>query len=155
MCKTLCFLVGSHAFFDKIDGFQSKDIDYFVMMDETPNGKKYTHSMIGDRDYFIYKKMTKMELIDYFIHSKLSMLAASFLAPEVIKYFGVTMTDLDMLQNVFYHMDYKHTYIKMIYDYYRKNNGFFLTSKQLKNVYDDYKKKRIKSVENTTDKNPQ
>lgn len=155
MSEKVEFVVGSHAFFSKFPDFKSKDKDFFIMTDKAPNNKKYSHVMIGEKDYFIYKKMTKMELIDTFIKSKLSMQASCFLVPDVIKYFGVTMTDLDILQNVFYHMDYKHSYVKMIYDYYRKNNGFFLTSEQLKKVYDDYKSKRINCVANTSDKNPQ
>lgn len=154
MGQVVKFIVGSHAFFSKIEGFTSKDIDYVMMMDKTPRGKKYEHVMVENRDYFIYRTMTKMELIDHFIHVGSAKRASIFLIPEVIKYFGVTMTDLDMLQNVFYHIDDKHMYLKMIYDYYRQNNGFFLTSIQFKNVYDDYKKKRIKP-ENTDGKNHQ
>lgn len=155
MGKRVNFVVGSHAFFSMFPDFKSKDKDFFIMVDKTPNNKKHIHIMIGKKDYFIYRTMTKMELIDTFIKSKLSMQASCFLVPDVIKYFGVTMTDLDFLQNVFYHMDYKHSYIKMIYDYYRENNGFFLTSEQLKNVYEDYKEKRKKYFKNTDDKNPQ
>lgn len=144
MEKNIKFIVGSHAFFSKIEDFKSKDIDIMIIMDNPPLNKKYTHKIIGEKDYFIYKNMTKMEFIDFFIHTNLNMTAACFLIPDVVKHLGVTITDLDMLQNVFYHMDKKHLYIKMIYDYYRKNNGFFLTSEQLKNVYEEYKSKRKK-----------
>ena len=73
------------------------------------------------------------------------MYAGMFIAPEFIDYIGLNIEDLDLLQNVFEHMDEKHSYEKMIYDYYRKNNGFYLTDEQLEAVYMEYKSKRSES----------
>lgn len=95
-----------------------------------------------DTDYFIYKKMPKNEFIHFFITTKPPMRATIFLIPEVIEFFELTINDLDLLQNVFYHMDDKHSYERLIYDFYRQNNGFYLTEEQLKAAYEDYKSKR-------------
>jgi hypothetical protein len=135
-------VVGSKAFFSSFDDFKPLDTDVLVIMDNPPKGKKYQFIRMRNTDYFIYKKMPKNEFIHFFITTKLPMRATIFLIPEVIEFFELTINDLNLLQNVFYHMDDKHSYEKLIYDFYRQNNGFYLTEEQLKAAYEDYKSKR-------------
>ena len=88
--------------------------------------------------------MPKKELIHMCITRATPMYASMFLVPEFVKAMDITIDDLNLLQNVFYHIDDKHIYERMIYDYYKENNGFYLTENQLKTVYDEYKSKRPK-----------
>ena len=138
-------LVGSKAFFSKFDDFNPKDEDYMLIMNNPPKNKKYQFVRFKNLDYFIYKKMSKLDFINFIINSKSPMYAGMFIAPEFIDYIGLNIEDLDLLQNVFEHMDDKHSYEKMIYNYYKQNNGFYLTDEQLEAVYMDYKSKRKKS----------
>lgn len=139
------FTVGSKAFFSSFDDFNPKDSDYLIITDNPPKGKKCQILKFSkNREYFVYKKMPKNEFIDSCIHSKLPMCIGMLLSPEVANYIGMTIDDLELLQNVIYHIDEKHSYEKLIYDYYIQNNGFYLTDEQLKAVYEEYKSKRPK-----------
>ena len=137
-------VVGSMAFFSSFDDFKPHDTDILIIMDNPPKNKSYQYTKVRNIDYFIYKNKPKNEFIHFFITTNLPMRASIFLIPEVVELFGVTINDLELLQNVFYHMDDKHSYIKLIYDFYIQNNGFYLTEEQLKAVYEDYKNKRPK-----------
>jgi hypothetical protein len=135
--------VGSKAFFSSFDDFKPKDGDVMIIMDNPPRGKTYQVIRMRNTDYFIYKKMSKNDFIHFCITMKQQpMRAGMFLVPEFVEAMGVTIDDLVLLQNVFYHIDDKHSYEKLIYDYYIKNNGFYLTEEQLKAAYDEYKSKR-------------
>lgn len=138
------FVVGSKAFFSSFEDFKPKDTDVVIIMDNPPKGKTFQLIKMRDTDYFIYKKMPKKELIHMCITRTTPMYASMFLVPEFVKAMDITIDDLNLLQNVFYHIDDKHIYERMIYDYYKENNGFYLTEDQLKTVYDEYKSKRPK-----------
>lgn len=136
------FDVGSNAFFSSFEDFEPKDDDCLVIMKKTLSGRPSEHKKIGRKDYFFYKEMSKYEMIKMINLQSLSMRAASFFVPEFVKYYNVTISDLDLLKEKFEDMDKKHTYVTMIYHFYKENNGFYLTDEQLKAVYSDYKKTR-------------
>lgn len=144
MDNTKRFVVGSKAFFSSFEDFKPHDTDVVMMLDNPPKGKVFQKLRMRKTDYFIYKTMSKYDLVHLCITRMVPMYASMFLVPEFAESIGFTIGDLDLLQNVFYHIDDKHTYEKMIYDFYRQNNGFYLTDDQLKAVYEDYKSKRPK-----------
>ena len=144
MGNTKRFVVGSKAFFSSFDDFKPNDTDVVIIQDNPPKGKVFQKMRMRKTDYFIYKSMPKYDLIHLTITRLTPMYASMFLIPEFADSIGVTIEDLDLLQNVFYHIDDKHSYEKMIYEYYRQNNGFYLNDEQLKAVYEDYKSKRPK-----------
>lgn len=65
-----------------------------------------------------------------------------FLIPEFNEYINFTIDDLKSILHIFENMDSKHSYEKIIAESYIENNGFFLTDKQRRKAYAEYKKSR-------------
>ena len=72
------FDVGSNAFFSSFEDFEPKDDDCLVIMKKTLSGRPSEHKKIGRKDYFLYKEMSKYEMIKMINLQSLSMRAASF-----------------------------------------------------------------------------
>lgn len=70
------------------------------------------------------------------------MAICKFLSPEFAEYLNMNIDDLKKLNKLSERMDDKHYYLKMIFDYYIENNGFFLTNEQREAAYKEYKSKR-------------
>lgn len=136
--------IGSSIFFDKLEGYKVKDVDWFALVDSLINEKFMMRCKIGKDDIMIYKHdVTKEELINEAVNSGVSMKLGKFLVPEFIEYFNITVEDLKKLLPLSETLDDPHKYEKIILVAYIDNNSFTLTEEQLKKAYIEYKKYRI------------
>lgn len=138
------FKVGSQAFFSGFPDFTPGDIDE-VEFEENP--KLYHNFMqfrnrAKNRCFFLWRKMTPDEFVEYTLHTKLPMELGKFLVPEVAEYLGFTIEHLKQLESVSRRFDAKHQYEKIVYDSYIENGGFFLTDEQREAAYNEYKAAR-------------
>lgn len=136
------FLVGSTYFFNKIDGFSSKDIDYLELVDN-PTNFKYSYQLTGrGKCYFKWRRISPEEFVEITLKYKTPMLVGKFLVPEFNEEIGFTIEHLKMLQPLIDNMDEKHLYEKIIYNSYIENDAFYLTNEQLMMAYKEYIKYR-------------
>ena len=70
------------------------------------------------------------------------MAAGKFLSPELAEYMNITIDDLKLFQSAFDNIDKRHTYEKVIYESYIKNNAFVLTDEQRNEAYKLYKENK-------------
>lgn len=135
-------LVGSRAFFEGLDGFQSKDTDILELVDK-PTGFKYQRQFkFKDKCVFQWRKMEIKEFIKITLLNNTPMEIGKFLVPEFIKEYNLSIDDLKQLQPLVDKLDDKHKYEKVIYDSYLENNEFRLTEEQLNKAYNIYIKYR-------------
>ena len=85
---------------------------------------------------------TKEHFIQDALDSELGMTLGKFLVPEFCKEIGFTIEDLPRLRHLVEILDPKHSYEKLIYDFYLENGEMILTKNQLQIVYEEYKKTR-------------
>lgn len=135
-------LIGSTYFFKDIDGFESKDVDILELI-EKPIGFKISYQISGKgKCLFKWKKMSPDEFIYHSLSRKCPMEIGKFLVKEFCEEIGFTINHLIKLQPLRDGLDEKHLYEGLIFDFYIKNNDFYLTDEQLKQVYNEYKKYR-------------
>ena len=133
--------MGSSYFFDKIDGFKSKDIDLLCIMDDFGKIKSNVLNLKADgKDIFFFRDMDKEGFIKDTLESVTPMRFCKFLIPEFCEYIGFTVDDLIVFKDLVEKIDEKHQYTKLIYEYYLENKSFALTDEQLKKVYEEYLK---------------
>ena len=136
------FEIGSNAFFSKFPDYTPR-VANILYIDDNPDYGYETSYMDENGIHIIrWKNMTKEELMTYHKDCYVGRYIGKFLVPEYAEYFGITIDGLKELHHLIDFIDERHIYEKMIYDFYIKNNGFFLTDDQLKEVYDEYKKER-------------
>jgi hypothetical protein len=154
--KRKAFLTGSAAFFSCYKDYRTSDIDIIELKDNIPNVKTHLSTFdvdVGPSDVFIYCKKTPEEYIDFLLKElKINELGydsvnkpmhiAAFLTPTFCDEIGFTINDLKKIKPVSEVLDNRHKYLKIIYDYYILNNGFFLTDSQRLEAYTEYKKER-------------
>jgi hypothetical protein len=70
------------------------------------------------------------------------MVIARYLTKEFADAIGLTIEDLVRLSPLVDKLGKKHTYLKVIYDNYLNNKGFFLTDEQREEAYMKYKESR-------------
>lgn len=138
-----CFLTGSHYFFNKINGFKSKDIDNLYLVESPQNFTMSKQISFPNECKFFIVRHTPEEYINWYINTKVPMSVIKFLNKEFCEEIGFTINHLNQLASVFNRMDAKHYYAKLIFDYYIANNDFSLTDEQLNIVYENYKSIRI------------
>lgn len=139
------YLTGSKAFFGIFDDYNSKDIDYVEIVND--GDFRISKRLFDEKekaDIFVYKKVDKDTMLNYFLEHKSPMSVCMFLTPDIYKEFGISIEDLQKLKPLMYRkdLDEKHHYIKMIFDFYLENNSFTLTDEQRLAAYNDYKKSR-------------
>ena len=138
------FIIGSKAFFDYFDDYQSKDIDEIVILDRPLNISNKSIKVLNmkhdNKDVFFYWPLTKEEFIKEALNSNLPMKAGKFLVKDFAEYIGMTIEDLKRLKCMFDKIDEKHCYEKVIYDFYIENNSWDMTPEQLSKAYEIYKK---------------
>lgn len=135
-------IVGSTYFFNKIEGFSSKDIDILELVDN-PLGFKISYQLTGHgKCLFKWKKMEVKEFINITLQRNCPMELGKFLIKEFVDEIGFTVSDLILLRPLRDNLDDKHKYEALIYDAYIENNDFTLTEQQLLNAYNEYKKYR-------------
>lgn len=140
-------IVGSRYFFeDYFDDFKPHDSDEFCWcLDDSDFKFKTQLHLRGNEigDCFIWKPNTPEWFINYHKKDcKLPMEIGKWLIPEVGKYIGFTFEHLKQLKEEFNNLDKKHTYEKLIFDFYLENNDMFLNEEQRKVVYEEYKRSR-------------
>lgn len=137
------FRIGSRVFFDGIKDFESKDIDELCIMDTFPFEYNSIHcNGLHGKDVFFFRNMTKEDFKKDVMNCKVPMAAGKFLVPEFVEWLGFTIDDLKEFEDKFNNIDKKHSYEKLIYDFYIENNGFFLTDTQRKKAFKKYNEKR-------------
>lgn len=131
------FTVGSNVFFNMFDDFKPKDTDEVCLLDKPLFGDNIMRLRFNKKDLFlIYDNGNLIET------TKEPIAIGKFLVPEFAKHLNLTIDGLKQLKDLSENMDDKHSYVKMIYDFYIENNGFFLTDKQREQAYQEYKRKR-------------
>jgi len=136
------FQMGSSVFFSSFPGYKPKDRDELVIMSDWLFPTNSMRMVDGDKDIFLYRKMSKNAFIDDALTSGVPMRAGKFLVPSFAFYLGMNIGDLKRLQPLIDEIDEKHTYERIIYEAYLKNGGWWLTSEQLAKAYDEYKRTR-------------
>ena len=134
--------MGSTYFFSKYKDFKPKDYDDLCIMDTFIFPGCVMNMKLNGKDVFLFKNMPKPGYIDDLLNSGVNMKAGKFLIPEFNEYINFTIDDLKSILHIFENMDDKHTYEKIIAESYIENNGFFLTGKQRRKAYAEYKKSR-------------
>lgn len=137
------FLVGSQYFFGDMPGFESKDCDYVVFVDEPLLFRNVMNIKGGKNkndDVFFWRKMPPEEFVKVTIKSGTPMQIGKFLVKEVARHLNFNINHLKKFSKFIKYMDKEHMYEKVIFDFYIENNAFFLTDKQKEIAYEAYKK---------------
>lgn len=145
------FKCGSSYFFSSFPDYVVKDYDELHICDYLIKDSKILNLKTEKQDIFFIKEMPVSEHIDDCLNSGVPMRAGKYLIPEFSRHIGLTIEDLKQLKPCFDNMDDKHSYEKIIFESYLKNGDFYLTDEQLKEAYEDYKKKRPLTYNKSTD----
>ncbi len=132
-------LVGSSVFFNEIEGFQSKDRDYVILV-EKPVGYDFVRQTTSSKAcIFEWRKMSPERFVEYSLRRGPAMQLGKFLVPEFVQEIGFTIEHLKALKPLAEKLDEKHKYEKVIYDSYIENGSFELTEEQRSKAYEQYK----------------
>ena len=139
------FIIGSRAFFEGIDGFESKDTDELWLLTEPLFGKNESFifkNMKEGKDIILYPPFSKEEIIEYDLKSNDKIKFGKYLVPKFAEYIGLSIKDLKKVSKLMIKLDAKHVYQKIIYNAYISNGNFTLTDEQRQKAYEEYKKAR-------------
>ena len=137
------FRIGSSVFFkDYFPRYVEKDTDELNIMDTFIPKGNVVNLKDGTKDVFFFRDMDKDGFIDDALSCKVPMRAGKFLVPEFAEYLGMTVDDLTLLSRLFYSMDDRHTYERIIYESYMENGNFTLTDEQRERAFSEYMRKR-------------
>jgi hypothetical protein len=136
------FQMGSSTFFHSIPGYEPKDLDELIIMDGWLFPTNSMRMVDGERDIFLYRRMSKSQFIDDALTSGVPMRVGKFLVPDFAFYLGMNIGDLRRLQPLIDEIDEKHTYEKIIFDAYIQNDGWWLTEDQRMAAYSEYRRTR-------------
>lgn len=132
-------LVGSSVFFNEIEGFQSKDRDYVILV-EKPVGYDFVRQTTSSKAcIFEWRKMSPERFVEYSLRRGPAMQLGKFLVPEFVQEIGFTIEHLKTLKPLAEKLDERHRYEKVIYDSYIENGSFELTEEQRSKAYEQYK----------------
>ena len=137
--------IGSQVFFSGVyEDYNSHDEDYIIFVKNPTLFKDFMNVRGKGKDYFYFRDMDKDEFIEYSIKhcEKTPMAAGKFLVPDVLKHFNMTIDDLKKFETFFNEIDSRHSYEKVIYDAYIKNNDFKIGKRQLNKAYKLYKENK-------------
>lgn len=137
--------IGSQVFFKGVyEDYESHDKDYVYFVENPTLFVNFMNIRGKGEDMFFFRDMPKDEFIEYSIKhcEKLPMAAGKFIVPEVIEYLGMTIEDLKKFETFFNGIDPRHSYEKVIYDAYIKNNAFKINKRQLNKAYKLYKENK-------------
>ena len=135
-------LVGSSAFFAKMDGFVPKDHDVLCIMSAFPFSTNVMHTNLDEKDYILTRDMSKGAFIADALESMEPLRLGKFLVPAFVEYIGLTIDDLLRLAPLVGKLDEKHKYEEVIFFSYLKNGRFELTPEQLAIAFEKYKQYR-------------
>lgn len=123
------YQVGSRLFFDGMPGYNPKDSDY-VMLVENPTIFENCMTVRGEnKDIFLWRKTNAEEFVDMTIRMGTPMLAGKFLNKELCEDAGMTRQVFGKLKPLFDNMDDRHTYQKLIFDHILKTWDFDIPDK--------------------------
>lgn len=132
-------LVGSSVFFNEIEGFQSKDRDYVILV-EKPVGYDFVRQTTSSKAcIFEWRKMSPERFVEYSLRRGPAMQLGKFLVPEFVQEIEFTIEHLKKLKPLAEKLDERHKYEKVIYDSYIENGSFELTEEQRSKAYEQYK----------------
>lgn len=137
-------LVGSRAFFNGMKGFQSKDRDYLILV-EQPQGFNWRREQsVRGICTFEYKKDTPAAMIAKTLEVGDALLIGKFLVPEVAQAIGATVEDILPLESLLPKLDDKHQYEAVIFNSIKANGTFTLTAEQRQEAFKAYQSARKK-----------
>lgn len=135
--------MGSTYFFAGLENFVVHDEDFITLVEQPTDFKICKHiRFINKFCHFYWKKMTPEEFIKVTLESSVPMQVGKFLIKEFNEQIGFTIEHLKQLEPIFYKLDDKHKYEKVIYDCYILNNDFVLSDEQRQLAYKEYLKYR-------------
>jgi hypothetical protein len=133
-------ITGSRAFFSKYNDFKPKDKDVVYIIENDSKVCKYYYRHYTDLCIVNFINFDKETLINIVMSSKVvPMTLCNLLIPEFVEHFNITIDDLKQLKKIRDSLDYKHFYLRIIYDAYLENGKFELTQEQRDRAYASYK----------------
>lgn len=131
------FLAGSRAFFPENKLRKDADFDYLeISKDQEEIYKHYKDN--NNNCHHLYKDIPKEKLLHWHLYiNDFPMNVCSLIIPEFCEHFGFTIQEL---QPIFYKARYANGkfWAIVVFDYYVRNNGMYLTEEQLEDVYKYY-----------------
>lgn len=149
MKEKINFNMGSSYFFSCFDDYKVKDLDELCIMEGFSDKIKTNvlNMKTKEKDVFFFRDMDKSGFIKDTVESKVPMRVGKFLIPEFCKYIGFDIADYELLDEIFKNLDEKHSYERMIKEFYVENGDFVLTDEQRRKAYEEYKSKRSATEE--------
>lgn len=133
-------LTGSRAFFSIYNDFNPKDKDIIYIIEDDSNKQTYSYTHNIGVCKITITNLTKEQLLKIYNKGQvIPMAICNFLVPEFVEHFGITIDDLKLLKKLRDTLDYKHLYLRIIYDAYLENGKFELTQEQRDRAYKSYK----------------
>lgn len=136
---------GSRAFFSGMEGFAPHDNDVVVIENSAGNGYLFHRSIPNraeQKDVYHVVKQNKDRLMNWELKHSSPMVLGRYLLPAFCVEFGITVDDLPILKPMRNHLDYRHQYLGLIYDFYLQNGSMTLTEEQRQEAFNEYKKER-------------
>ncbi len=135
-------LIGSRAFFSKCPNFNSKDIDYLILVNKG-NGFQFVRQLsFPHQCIFEFVRRPKQEMIDYALQHGAAMQVGKFLVKEFAEEIGLTIDDLKQLQPLVDKLDSKHAYERIIFDFITENGSWDIPDEVRNAAYDVYRAAR-------------
>ena len=135
-------LIGSRAFFSNCPNFNSKDIDYLILVNKG-NGCQFARQLpFPHQCIFEFVRRPKQELIDYALQHGAAMQVGKFLVKEFAEEIGLTIDDLKQLQPLVDKLDSKHAYERIIFDFITENGSWDIPDEVRNAAYDVYRAAR-------------
>lgn len=132
-------LVGSTYFFQSINEFESKDIDYVILENAPKYYNFYKQIKMGKEDLFYWNR----ENIFNYDYNNNPMAVGKFLVPEILNSLNIEFgAVLDLLHKYLPQVKERHNYQLQIFNFYIQNKAMKLTESQLEETYNVYKKHR-------------
>ena len=133
---------GSRAFFCGMEGFQPKDTDQIVLVDNPRGFRLVRQTTSGSRCTFEVLSGHKQEHIAHALTKAPAMTVVRFLTPAYAEHIGLTIAELETLRPLLARLDKKHQYAAVIFDAYVSNGTFTLTDEQRKEAFAVYQSAR-------------
>ena len=140
-------LIGSRAFFSNCPNFNSKDIDYLILVNKG-NGFQFVRQLsFPHQCIFEFVRRPKQEMIDYALQHGAAMQVCKFLVKEFAEEIGLTIDDLKQLQPLVDKLDSKHAYERIIFDFITENGSWDIPDEVRNAAYKSYQSARQNSNE--------
>lgn len=135
-------LIGSRAFFSNCPNFNSKDIDYLILVNKGNDFQFVRQLSFPHQCIFEFVRRPKQEMIDYALQHGAAMQVGKFLVKEFAEEIGLTIDDLKQLQPLVDKLDSKHAYERIIFDFITENGSWDIPDEVRNAAYDVYRAAR-------------